>query len=56
MLKSISNLGNVLNKQEQQKINGGQIQCPPRFILKCNWLRCWCEPDTPSDGPADEAM
>ncbi|WP_428741321.1 hypothetical protein [Tenacibaculum sp.] len=30
MLKNISNLGSTLNKQEQQSINGGIIQC--RFI------------------------
>ena len=43
MLKSISNLGNVLNKSEQRTINGGQIPCPRGQILKCNWLGCWCE-------------
>jgi len=30
MLKNISNLGAVLNKQEQQFINGGTTEC--RFI------------------------
>ena len=43
MLKSISNLGNVLNKTEQRTINGGQINCPRGQVLKCNWLGCWCE-------------
>ncbi|MEE4001837.1 hypothetical protein V1T75_15960 [Tenacibaculum sp. FZY0031] len=36
MLKNISNLGAVLNKQEQQTINGkGGISCPPGYCL--NW-------------------
>lgn len=43
MLKSISNLGKVLNKSEQRTVNGGQITCPRGQILKCNWIRCWCE-------------
>ncbi|MDE1207150.1 hypothetical protein [Tenacibaculum larymnensis] len=30
MLKNISNLGSVLNKQEQQSINGGTTEC--RFL------------------------
>ena len=43
MLKSISNLGSILNKDEQKTINGGQIQCPPNHILVCNWIGCWCK-------------
>ncbi|XRE44596.1 hypothetical protein ACIVBQ_002800 [Tenacibaculum discolor] len=43
MLKSIANLGNVLNKSEQREINGGQIACPRGQVLRCNWLGCWCE-------------
>ena len=45
MLKSISSLGNVLNKSEQRESNGGQITCPRGTFLKCNWIRCWCEPE-----------
>ncbi|MBA6154946.1 hypothetical protein H3Z83_00210 [Tenacibaculum sp. S7007] len=43
MLKTITNLGEVLNKAEQKTINGGQIQCPRGTVLRCNWLGCWCE-------------
>ncbi|WP_408027957.1 hypothetical protein [Tenacibaculum litoreum] len=36
MLKNISNLGAVLNKQEQQSINGkGETSCPSGYCL--NW-------------------
>lgn len=43
MLKSISNLGTVLNKTEQQVINGGQISCPKGQVLVCIWHGCWCQ-------------
>jgi hypothetical protein len=43
MLKSISNLGAVLNKTEQRTINGGQIKCPRGQILVCIWSGCWCQ-------------
>jgi len=45
MLKSISSLGNVLNKSEQREVNGGQIVCPRGTYLKCDWIRCWCGPE-----------
>ncbi|WP_156167059.1 hypothetical protein [Tenacibaculum mesophilum] len=53
MLKSISSLGNVLNKSEQREVNGGQIVCPRGTYLKCNWIRCWCEPEYVEELPVD---
>ena len=57
MLKSISKLGNVLNKAEQLKINGGSNKCPPGTIRDCWYINggstyvCTCiyvaEPDLP---------
>ncbi|WP_408035545.1 hypothetical protein [Tenacibaculum aestuarii] len=48
MLKSISKLGNVLNKLEQREINGGLIQCPPHTRYICigtpPMVSCWCQP------------
>ncbi|WP_408031063.1 hypothetical protein [Tenacibaculum xiamenense] len=35
MLKSISNLGAVLNKADQKKINGGAINCPEGTRYTC---------------------
>ena len=35
MLKSISNLGTVLSKSEQQTINGGAIDCPEGTRYQC---------------------
>lgn len=47
MLKSISNLGKVLNKIDQQKINGGIINCPDGTRYVCIGLpprrSCWCQ-------------
>ena len=43
MLKSITNLGTVLNKTEQRTINGGVKNCPPGLILVCTWHGCWCQ-------------
>ncbi|WP_420553198.1 hypothetical protein [Tenacibaculum aiptasiae] len=42
MLKSISNLGTILKKDEQRTINGGQIHCPRGWILDCTYYGCWC--------------
>jgi len=46
MLKSISNLGNVLNKSEQREINGGLLQCPEGTVYFClgahPQFSCWC--------------
>ncbi|RSC93215.1 hypothetical protein [Tenacibaculum singaporense] len=48
MLKSISKLGNVLNKTEQREINGGAIKCPPHTRYVClgvaPLVSCWCQP------------
>ena len=33
MLKNISNLGSLLNKSEQQSINGGEGSCPSGYCL-----------------------
>lgn len=58
MLKSISNLGNVLGKQEQQKINGGSNQCPPGTIRDCWYINggstyvCTCIYVAVSERPA----
>lgn len=42
MINNISNLGKVLNKSEQQSINGGAATC----TLQCTWrldlIRCRC--------------
>ncbi|MBA6154947.1 hypothetical protein H3Z83_00215 [Tenacibaculum sp. S7007] len=47
MLKSISNLGKVLNKTEQRTINGGIIKCPDGTRYVCIGLppmrSCWCQ-------------
>lgn len=43
MLKSISELGAVLDKTTQKKINGGQIQCPRNHVLICNYYGCYCK-------------
>ncbi len=53
MLKSISNLGAILNKAEQKTINGGQIQCGRNEVLRCNWLGCWCESTLPQEDVKD---
>ena len=53
MLKSISNLGTVLNKSEQQIINGGQIQCEINEILVCNYWGCWCQAEYVEELPKD---
>ncbi|MCF2873864.1 MULTISPECIES: hypothetical protein [unclassified Tenacibaculum] len=42
MLKSISNLGTILKKDEQRTINGGQKQCPRGWVLDCDYYGCWC--------------
>jgi hypothetical protein len=50
MLKSISKLGTVLSKSEQQTINGGQRDCPVGQVLHCIYTanplytRCFCGP------------
>ncbi|CAL2056629.1 hypothetical protein [Tenacibaculum sp. 190524A05c] len=50
MLKSISNLGKVLNKDSQLKINGGAIKCPDGTRRVCigspylpTGVSCWCQ-------------
>ncbi|WP_255398698.1 hypothetical protein [Tenacibaculum sp. Bg11-29] len=43
MLKNISNLGSVLNKTEQQLINGGNIHCCMLLVNNC------CDPKIPTD-------
>lgn len=52
MLKNISNLGTVLNKSEQQKINGGQPLCN---FSNQPWNRHTCtrahQPQTPNEEP-----
>ena len=53
MLKSIVNLGNVLNKTEQKEINGGQIPCGVNEILVCKFGRCWCQPEIVVELPKD---
>ncbi len=53
MLKSIVNLGNVLNKSEQKEINGGQIPCGVNEILVCKFGRCWCQPEIVVELPKD---
>ncbi|WP_298426228.1 hypothetical protein [uncultured Kordia sp.] len=47
MLKNLKNLKNAktLNKQEQQAINGGRLQCAPfgvciDFGWRCSELKC----------------
>ncbi len=45
MIKSISNIGNVLSKTEQRVINGGQIDCPEGTHLYCNYFACGCIAD-----------
>ena len=35
MLKSISNLGNVLSKSDQKKVNGGAKDCPEGSVFRC---------------------
>ena len=46
MLKSISNLGVVLSKAEQQKINGGQARCRSNEMMRCVYqnyeMQCVC--------------
>ncbi|WP_299683052.1 hypothetical protein [uncultured Dokdonia sp.] len=53
-MKKLSNLGKVLNKKEQQKINGGFGRCLPGIYEACTpeeeaqaqagdpWLLCKC--------------
>jgi len=46
MLKSISNLGSVLSKLDQESINGGIVgcrvifACPPGMIFSCTYCSC----------------
>lgn len=47
MLKSISNLGTVLNKVNQKSIiGGGDLRiplCPDGQEIACNQWGCWCK-------------
>ncbi|SEB36126.1 hypothetical protein SAMN04489761_0125 [Tenacibaculum sp. MAR_2009_124] len=38
MLKNISNLGSILNKSDQQSINGGGHPTTPSKCLSCNGI------------------
>lgn len=53
MLKSISSLGNILSKSEQQKVNGGAKDCPEGSMYRCydqlingvlKTIFCYCVP------------
>lgn len=49
MIKSISNLGKVLDKNSQLKINGGVMKCPDGTRRVCigspylGGVSCWCQ-------------
>jgi hypothetical protein len=46
MLQSISSLGSILNKTEQESINGGRVgckvifDCPIGMVFSCRYCAC----------------